>query len=477
MKMSKLAIALAVAGLLTGAQASAQQPSTSRQYPSTQQSEGARQIAYEYESYYAEAPTLADDGVPSPSDEPLDDAPQQTGGSPGATGGSSYRYVEEVLDEPFRLFDMPLLNRMGVNVGGWMANSYTFNPYRPVDRFNGPLTWTDRSNEFQMNEIWLYAGRDTDTGGSGWDIGGRIDTMYGTNYRWNTSAGLESKWNSGGFYGLALPAAYAEIAYNDLKVKVGHFITPIGYYTLGTYNNFFNTLPYTFQYGEPFTHTGMLGTYQVTDNLALGAGIVRGWDNFDNSSTPNLSYLGTATLSGDSGDSLAFSHIYGREPNLSGIGNGHSTRYMQSLVYSRPLTDTVTAVLQSDFGLQGDATLYGKTARWYGLNSYLYYTANAFWSWGVNSEWFRDEDGFRVGGVLPSGGSPNARGMTRGGFAGNFYAVTVGPRWTPLPNLVVRPNFRWDMYDGKLNDAGQRPFDDGSKRHQEVLATDVIITF
>jgi hypothetical protein len=120
----------------------------------------------------------------------------------------------------------------------------------------------------------------------------------------------------------------------------------------------------------------------------------------------------------------------------------------------------------------------GHTARWYGINQYLYYKYSNRWSWGINGEWFRDEDGFRVAAAVPSFGSPNAGGFTRGpGFAGNFFQCTMGPRWTPHPTLVVRPNLRFDWYTGKSDINGLRPYDNGTKSHQGILATDAIIVF
>jgi lipoprotein NlpD len=57
-------------------------------------------------------------------------------------------------------------------------------------------------------------------------------------------------------------------------------------------------------------------------------------------------------------------------------------------------------VLQSDFGTQHDAVVAGQTAKWYGLNSYLYWNMTCRCQWGLNGEWFRDQGGFRVGQVL-----------------------------------------------------------------------------
>src|SRR5262245_7559464 len=32
------------------------------------------------------------------------------------------------------------------SAAGWLAQGYVWNPYRPADKFNGPLTWNDRAN-------------------------------------------------------------------------------------------------------------------------------------------------------------------------------------------------------------------------------------------------------------------------------------------------------------------------------------------
>ena len=83
-----------------------------------------------------------------------------------------------------------------------------------------PMTWNDRANEYQMNELYYYFGRAAKTEGCA-RLGCRTDTLYGTNYRWNTSAGFETHFGNSQFYGLAVPQLYGEMAYNDLTIKVG----------------------------------------------------------------------------------------------------------------------------------------------------------------------------------------------------------------------------------------------------------------
>lgn len=469
MRLHKLAIVLAIASTLGVSLASAQQ------LPLEQSGSGVA-IA----SDYGRETVLVADEEPAMQED---------------SGGAVY-YSEPVADgedEPFKLFEPEFLKKRDITVGGWTAQSVTFNFDSPNDRFNGPVTWMDRSNQYFLNQQYFFIERLTDNGGEGIDIGFRSDMLYGSDARFTTAAGLEDRINkSQSFYGLALPQQYLEVAYNDLKVKIGHFYSPVGYFVVPTVGNFFNTLPYTFQYGEPFTHTGALATYQMTDDLAIGSGFTRGWDNFG-AFNPHLGYLGTLTRTNvlKEGDSFAYVGTWSYEPNQQPgrfNGPGFSPRYLQTLVYSRPITERMTYVLQSDFGTQQNAMADGRTARWYGINTYTFLKSKRFESvtWGLGSEWFRDEEGFRVGGFLPNftnntiGGPSKTRGLptTRSGYAGSFYQTTFGPNWQPNSNLIIRPNLRFDYYQGADNNAGGlRPFDDGNKNHQWILATDVVLTY
>src|SRR5206468_10354191 len=117
-------------------------------------------------------------------------------------------------------------------------------------------------------------------------------------------------------------------------------------------------------------------------------------------------------------------------------------------VYTRKFSDDVMGVLQSDFGTQHDAFLdpnsgASKTAKWYGLNSYLYWNMTCRFQWGANAEWFRDQGGFRVGQVLPSFGSPHARGLALGSCTGGSdIRTTLGPRTSMPPSPAPRARAR-----------------------------------
>jgi len=387
------------------------------------------------------------------------------------------------------------LKDRGWKIGGNLAQSYTYNFSNPSNGFNGPVTWTDQANRYQMNQFWLYAEKATDTSNKDWDFGGRADFLLGSNARLTTESGLETPRidSNGGIYGIAFPQFYAEVAYKKMKVKAGHFISPIGYFTVDTTQNFFNTIPYTYQWGEPFTHTGVMAQYQVNDALVVSSGITRGWDNFDRHN-PYAGYLGTWAYTLQDKSSIAQVIVWSNEPNQT---LNFTSRYYQSLVYTKPINDNLTYVGQTDFGTQDAAMYDGRRANWYGVNQYLIYKVNDKWTWGANFEWWRDEEGFRVAGFLPGG--PYAHNMAPsgitgnmagvpfanlpGGYNGNFFQFTVGPRWYPTanPNFFIRPNLRYDFYAGgtdtTLNPNAVMPYDSGTKMQQGLFVTDVCWIF
>ena len=81
-------------------------------------------------------------------------------------------------------------------------------------------------------------------------------------------------------------------------------------------------------------------------------------------------------------------------------------------------------------GLQEDGAPGSGQADWYGIDQYLYYTLNDDWKAGLRFEWFRDEDGTRVG-------LNRARNINAPPFVGNFYSLSVGANWSPSWPLPI----------------------------------------
>ena len=91
--------------------------------------------------------------------------------------------------------------------------------------------------------------------------------------------GWDNTWDNGVNYGWAMPQLYLEAGYGDLSVKAGHFYTIIGYEVVQATGNFFYSHAYTFNNSEPFTHTGILATYNLSDDVTFYGGWTEGWDS------------------------------------------------------------------------------------------------------------------------------------------------------------------------------------------------------
>ena len=413
---------------------------------------------------------------PSASDQPAAPPPAAACPAPACEAEE-----EECPCEPWHLFCQ---KECGTNVYGFLDGGFMWNVDSPADGFNGPTTFPDRDSG-QFNQFYAIVENVADLGdcGCGWDVGYRVDALWGSDYVFTMAAGLElhqnfaPHWNQrapgeSSEYGLALPQMFVDLAYNDWKIKVGHFYTPIGYEVVPANGNFFYTHAYTMQYGEPFTHTGVLGAYKYSDSTTLNIGLVNGWDAFDKVSDEAAPIFGFAWDGGE-GLTVAWNAILSNnEPVPLGPAAGTLTdRTMYSLVigYNFGCDDEWQYVFQHDYGWQAgaNAAAPGQAAEWYGINQYLFYTVNDCWKAGARFEWFRDDDGSRVTGLRnPS----NA--IFGQSFAGNFYEFSVGMNWTPSANLTVRPELRYDWFDGVGTVAG--PFNAGTENSQFLLGFDAI---
>ena len=415
----------------------------------------------------------------------------------------------------------------GIEMGGWVNGGATFNPSHSTYGYNGPVTFGDRANQAQMNQFNIFLQRAVVTEGKSWDLGFRADFMFGTDaiftqaygnpaFDVNSGAAMPNRgtWdldlccNSSRSYGIALPQAFAEVYApigNGLNVKVGHFYTPIGYESVPAPNNFFYSHAYTMQYGEPFTHTGVLTNYTINKNLTFMSGGTTGsgtggWDGNFNRQMDNWGGIGGLTWTSDDQRSSA---------NIAGTGSTTSSRSnnfwgMYSIVLKHMITPKTHFILQHDHGFADGVLIANNTmnvtkeAQWYGINTHMYYDVLPDFSVGVRGEWFRDRDGFRVwspgrvsaatnivNGIGSSYAVPGGQPLALSQPA-DYYAVTIGANWKPakrmkieskaLQQFNVRPNIRYDRADG-LNNVAYMPFGGGTSKDQVLFSMDFMLPF
>ena len=387
------------------------------------------------------------------------------------------------------------LGNRGFNVRGWVSQGLTFNAEKPANNENFPVTFNDRANEYQMNQAYLMMERPVAECGCSWDIGGRVDFLYGTDYFYTTSVGLETnadgsqRWNGNGprgagagsaaMYGLAMPQAYAEVyapVAGGMNLKFGHFYSPLGYEQVMAPENFFYSHSYALQYGEPKTFTGAVAEYQWNCNLNLLLGGTAGWNSFDTARGQGGLLGGFEWTSSDNCTSLAWMFHTGDDvqpgtnsPAFAAASTADNVS-VYSLVLTRCVTDRLQYVFQHDFGAEQNGTRFGntlKSAKWYGVNQYLLYDVCDDWSLGCRFEWFRDQDHSRVLALRTTEVS-----------GGNYFALTLGGNWTPCQNLLFRPELRYDWSDTEYPGFPiGGPFDFFTKDSQLTAAFDLIIEF
>lgn len=359
----------------------------------------------------------------------------------------------------------------GWELSGWVNAGIVGNTASPASRFNGPYNAVDRSNEAMLNQAYLVAEKGLPHCGTG--FGGRVDLMYGEDFLLAQSIGLErrpngaSHWN-GQYYGLALPQAYLSAGSKDLNVQIGHFYSVVGYEGLMAPDNFFYSKSYSYQFAGPFTHWGAQMNWNASDAVTFNMGIHNGWDALDrDSDVPGfISKVRYADKCNTWWTSFAVTT--GQETNnLAGVAAvpGFTNRTRYSWIVSQDLSSRTNYVFHHWLGAQENGAADGGRADWFGIDQYVTHKINNCWAAGLRAEWFRDEEGTRVG--LNRDSNPN-----NPSFAGNFYSISAGLNYTPTNSLTIRPEMRGDWFDGT---AAAKPFNDGGKSSQFLLGLDVIL--
>lgn len=228
-----------------------------------------------------------------------------------------------------------------------------------------------------------------------------------------------------------------------LEVKFGKFVSLAGAETLDAPGNWFYSRSYIFGYGEPFTLTGALLSYQWNDWLDTQVGVVNGWDAVqDNNSSKTV--VGRANVTMLEGKlKNAVTVIGGPEQT----GNNVNYRWIVDdvLTWQPPMENlllTLNGLYGSEDGMVDSTGVYHPgTVGWWGALASARYQWTPFISMALRYEYFSDADGARTdgaGGIGPVPLSPMVRGV-------DYQAVTWSV-WLErlMPNLTPRVEVRWD---------------------------------
>jgi len=349
----------------------------------------------------------------------------------------------------------------GITFGGWTQFGYQDGPdgaftgngafnnvnFGPGAGFNNAKEW----DNLNLNQQGLYVGKVAD-GTKGIDWGFRAEMIYGVDGNEAQSFGNNpgrydyvNGWDHG-IYEWALPQLYAEAAMGDLSVKVGHFYTPVGYEVIPSGGNFFLSRQLTFYNSEPFTHTGILGTYAAGDNLQVLGGWAAGWDTGFDRFNNGSNFLGGFIYKISDATSVTYMMTAG---NLGARGNGA----VNSVFLTQTWSDKLSSVHQFDVLGTDSGTDFATTGiadNSTGQINYLFYSITEQLKAGVRQEWYK-ADGT------------------------SYNTMTYGVNITPMENLVIRPEYR-QMWAPGANNSALAPGHD-TLFNSNVFGIDAIITY
>jgi hypothetical protein len=309
--------------------------------------------------------------------------------------------------------------------GGWISAGYYNNAERLSFGDADELAFNDFPHEFGLDQAWFYTEKVAEAECCCPDYGYRFDIMYGRHGHAAQAYGNDGgTWDvtfDHGHYEWALPQLYAEVAWGDWSVKVGKWFTPVGYEVIPDTGNFFYSHTLTHYNSEPFSHTGVLGTYTPSDCWTYYAGWALGWDTgFDQFDGGNI-FLGGATYNVSEDIALTYITTVG---NLGWKTSGEFG-YTHHVVGIFTLSECWQYVIQHDYlnteGTAADEDVDGEDK---GITNYLFYTINDCWKLGGRIEWWRTDS------------------LT--GESASLYDITGGLNYHPHANLVIRPEIRYD---------------------------------
>ncbi len=348
------------------------------------------------------------------------------------------------------LDDTPLgkpIGDAGITISGYVEGSTTFIDHSPPPGTNNLIvgrTFDTESDSLILNQVDLAISRAVDDTKGKFDVGFNIEQLYGADAAYVHSNGMTvyspSKIGN---------ARDPKNQYDLLQANVV-FALPVGKgmsLTLGKFNTLLgaevieapvNALySHSFLFGQlPFTQTGILGAYNLCDEMTVQFGVTRGWDQALKDVNGDLDMTGQFKYTKDKWTMYLNWSTGNQSSDASGMDGWRTVLdYVGTYAYS----DNLSLTLNADYGWQAQAS-NGGNGQWYGIAGYASYIISDYVTFNCRAEWFDDPDG-----AAPASYDP--------GVANTYYEATFGVKVTPIPhnnigkNLVFRPEIRDDYAD------------------------------
>lgn len=367
-----------------------------------------------------------------------------------------------------------------LQVGGWITAGITANAHGSKNEYaakdnptdtnlqansgNSSLLGLEHQSDLKVNQAWLFVHKPLNTK-HGFDWGFRVDGLFGTDARFAQNFGDQSlDYGSGtGDYGWAFAQMYAELGYENVKLKVGQFGSPMAWEPFVSPFNPFYSHSYSC-YNVPLHFTGAMLEVALSQKLTVSGGWTAGTHSgFDNRFGDN-GFLGIINYKAACNVSVAYYCFYGQFNGLNKLADANTQffRYyddMSQIVQSLDVIWNVNKKLMSvteflwsdsDYNWSIGANAHDYKAKTYGISQRLVYTFNPKWNVAGRIEWMNTQNGMF-----------DFRQPTAQTDGIDLYEMTLAINWFPNKHFNLRPEIRYDW-----THEGTGPFNGGTEKTQ-----------
>jgi hypothetical protein len=310
-------------------------------------------------------------------------------------------------------------NSLGFSL--YLQTSYTYNLENYQSQSNELRVFDNKANSFLIDIAQINFGKEASKG----NVGYKIKATMGQTAKYIHSLGL-----GGAGEHFDLTEAYIDYIFNagnGLKVRFGKFVTYHGAEVIEAIDNPNFSRSFLFNYAIPFTHTGLMIGYPLSNKLNLNFHIVNGWDNTEDNNKSksfglSLGYTPTENLS------ITTNLMYGPEQT----NNNSDNRFLIDIISNIKLSKNLALILNADYGNEKRIDPNGKDADWKGVAGILKYDFNDTFGLAFRAEYFKDTDGVRTG-------TPQ-----------EVKEITITPEIRLAQGLIIRPEYRHDWSTKKV---------------------------
>src|SRR5436190_3887565 len=282
------------------------------------------------------------------ADPPAPRPAERTPTPPAAVTATPKRPLMQLLDDAGV---GKTLDDWHLTIGGHVEASWTYNFQDPNNEVNPGRVFDFEHNDPTLNQLSLFVERKVDVAKKNFDVGGKVEAIWGSDSGLIHANGLTDWYDSPRRpeNQLDLTQLYVDVAVpvgNGLLIRVGKFVTLLNQETIDPEGNSLYSHSFLFAFSAPFTQTGIIGSYNLTDQWSITAGVTRGWDQAFEDNNSAIDFLGQVKWAASKDTTVLLNVSIGPQRT----NNNEDYRYVLDLVASHTVSDQLAIAVNADLG-------------------------------------------------------------------------------------------------------------------------------